>query len=85
MRLSRVIARSTSVIFLPVATRQATTPISGPEILDADGFAAFKQAEDIWDPELAGRLKRWVYEAGGLCDELYRNFPWSRSCVLNHC
>ena len=46
------------------------------EILDADGFAAFKQAEDIWDPELAGRLKRWVYEAGGLrpADELYRNF-----------
>ena len=46
------------------------------EILDADGFAAFKQVEDIWDPELAGRLKRWVYEAGGLrpADELYRNF-----------
>jgi len=46
------------------------------EILDADGFAAFKQAEDIWDPELAGRLKRWIYEAGGLkpADELYRNF-----------
>ncbi len=46
------------------------------EILDADGFAAFKQAENIWDPELAGRLKRWVYEAGGLrpADELYREF-----------
>ena len=46
------------------------------EILDADGFDGFKQAEDIWDPELAGRLKKWVYEAGGLrpADELYRNF-----------
>jgi peptidyl-dipeptidase Dcp len=46
------------------------------EILDADGFDAFKQAEDIWDPELAGRLKKWVYESGGLkpADELYRNF-----------
>ncbi len=46
------------------------------EILDADGFAAFKQAENIWDPEIAGRLKKWVYEAGGLkeADELYRNF-----------
>ncbi len=46
------------------------------EILDADGFAAFKQAEDIWDPEIAGRLKKWVYESGGLkeADELYRNF-----------
>ena len=46
------------------------------EILDADGFDAFKQAEDIWDPQLAARLQKWVYEAGGLkpADELYRNF-----------
>ena len=46
------------------------------EILDADGFDAFKQAENIWDPEIAGRLKKWVYEAGGLmeADELYRRF-----------
>ena len=46
------------------------------EILDADGFAAFKQAEDIFDPDTAARLKKWVYEAGGLreADELYRNF-----------
>ena len=46
------------------------------EILDADGFDAFKQAENIFDPEVAGRLKKWVYEAGGLreADELYRNF-----------
>ena len=46
------------------------------EILDADGFNAFKEAEDIFDPEVAGRLRKWVYEAGGLreADELYRNF-----------
>ncbi|MBT8100798.1 MAG: M3 family metallopeptidase, partial [Gammaproteobacteria bacterium] len=46
------------------------------EILDADGFNAFKEAEDIWDPETAARLKKWVYESGGLkeADELYRNF-----------
>jgi peptidyl-dipeptidase Dcp len=46
------------------------------EILDADGFDAFKQAEDIFDPEVAARLRKWVYEAGGLreADELYRNF-----------
>jgi len=46
------------------------------EILDADGFAAFKQAEDIFDPETASRLKKWIYESGGLreADELYRNF-----------
>ncbi len=46
------------------------------EILDADGFNAFVEAEDIFDQEVAGRLKRWIYEAGGLreADELYRNF-----------
>jgi len=46
------------------------------EILDADGFAAFKQAENIFDPETAARLKKWVYQSGGLleADELYRNF-----------
>lgn len=49
------------------------------EILDADGFTAFREAGDIWDPELAARLKRWVYESGGLrpADELYRNFRGS--------
>ena len=46
------------------------------EILDSDGFNAFKEAEDIFDPETAARLKKWVYESGGLreADELYRNF-----------
>ncbi|MEM6473989.1 MAG: M3 family metallopeptidase, partial [Planctomycetota bacterium] len=46
------------------------------EILDADGFNAFVEAEDIFDQEVAGRLKKWVYEAGGLqeADALYRNF-----------
>ena len=46
------------------------------EILDADGFNAFIEAEDIFDPETAGRLKKWIYEAGGLreADELYREF-----------
>lgn len=46
------------------------------EILDSDGFNAFKEAEGIFDPEVAARLKTWVYEAGGLreADELYRNF-----------
>ncbi len=49
------------------------------EILDSDGFNAFKEAEDIFDPEVAARLQKWVYEAGGLreADELYRNFRGS--------
>lgn len=49
------------------------------EILDADGFDAFKQAENLFDPETAARLKQWIYESGGLreADELYRNFRGS--------
>ena len=46
------------------------------EILDADGFTAFKDSGDIFDPELAARLKENVYQAGGSRDanELYRAF-----------
>lgn len=46
------------------------------EILDADGFTAFKESGDIFDPELAARLKENVYQAGGSkdADELYRAF-----------
>lgn len=49
------------------------------EILDADGFDAFKQTGDIFNPELAAKLKKWVFESGGLreTDELYRNFRGS--------
>lgn len=49
------------------------------EILDADGYTAFRDAGDIFDPELAARLKKWVYESGGLrpADDLYREFRGS--------
>lgn len=49
------------------------------EILDADGFQAFKEAEDIFHADTAARLKKWIYESGGLkeADELYRNFRGS--------
>lgn len=49
------------------------------EILDTDGFKAFEETGDIYDPELAAKLKKWVYESGGLreADELYRNFRGS--------
>ena len=45
-------------------------------ILDSDGFAAFKESGDIFNPELSAKLKQWVYQSGGLreTDELYRNF-----------
>jgi peptidyl-dipeptidase Dcp len=36
------------------------------EVLDADGYAAFKEAGDIFDPSTAKRLKDFVYSAGYL-------------------
>jgi peptidyl-dipeptidase Dcp len=45
------------------------------EVLEVDGFAAFTEAGNIYDPELAGRLKE-IYSAGDTRDpmELYRAF-----------
>ncbi|EWY37634.1 peptidase M3 [Skermanella stibiiresistens SB22] len=45
------------------------------EVLDADGFDAFKEAGDIFDPRLAAKLKD-IYEAGDTRDpmELYVAF-----------
>ena len=45
------------------------------EVLDADGFAAFTEAGDPFEPELAARLKA-IYSAGDTADpmELYRAF-----------
>ena len=46
------------------------------EILDADGFEAFEESGDDFDPALAARLKQFVYSAGNLRepDEAYRAF-----------
>jgi peptidyl-dipeptidase Dcp len=46
------------------------------EILDADGFTAFTETGDIYNPELAKRLQENVYQAGGIrdADVLYRQF-----------
>jgi peptidyl-dipeptidase Dcp len=38
------------------------------EALDADGFAAFEEAGDIFDPALAARLRDYVYAAGNSRD-----------------
>jgi peptidyl-dipeptidase Dcp len=45
------------------------------EVLDADGFAAFEEEGDPFDPELAARLKA-IYSAGDTEDPmaLYRAF-----------
>jgi peptidyl-dipeptidase Dcp len=46
------------------------------EVLDADGFAAFKEAGDVFDPALAARLHDYVYSSGGTRDfaAAYRAF-----------
>jgi peptidyl-dipeptidase Dcp len=46
------------------------------EVLDADGFEAFEEAGDDFDPALAERLQRFVYAAGNTRepDEAYRRF-----------
>jgi peptidyl-dipeptidase Dcp len=46
------------------------------EVLDADGFKAFKESGNIFDPGLAQRLETYVYAAGGTRDfaEAYRLF-----------
>ena len=49
------------------------------EVLDADGFEAFEEAGDIFDPQVAQRLHDFVYAAGGRRDyeEAYRRFRGS--------
>ncbi|EJF80859.1 hypothetical protein MCO_00091 [Bartonella sp. DB5-6] len=46
------------------------------EVLDADAFQAFEETGDVFNLELANRLKRFIYSAGGSCDpeELYKAF-----------
>ncbi len=46
------------------------------EVLDTDGFQAFVEAGDVFDPAVAQRLKDFVYSAGNLrpADEAYRLF-----------
>ncbi|WP_336294447.1 M3 family metallopeptidase [Bartonella sp. CB169] len=46
------------------------------EVLDADAFQAFEETNDVFNAEVADRLKRFIYSAGGSCDpeELYKAF-----------
>ncbi|HET7085909.1 MAG TPA: M3 family metallopeptidase [Rhizomicrobium sp.] len=46
------------------------------EVLDADGFKAFKEAHDPFDPATAHRLHKFIYSAGGTRDfaAAYRAF-----------
>jgi peptidyl-dipeptidase Dcp len=46
------------------------------EVLDADGFGAFTEAKDSFDPTLAKKLYEHIYSTGGTRDftEAYRSF-----------
>ena len=46
------------------------------EVLDADAFQAFEERGDVFDPDLAARLRRHIYGAGNLRDpaEAYTAF-----------
>ncbi|HET9714575.1 MAG TPA: M3 family metallopeptidase [Pseudolabrys sp.] len=46
------------------------------EVLDADAFAAFEEVGDPFHPEIAERLKKFIYSAGNLRDatEAYKAF-----------
>ncbi|WP_375627667.1 MULTISPECIES: M3 family metallopeptidase [unclassified Bartonella] len=46
------------------------------EVLDADAFQAFEETGDAFNSELADKLKRFIYSAGGSRDpeELYKAF-----------
>lgn len=46
------------------------------EVMDADAFAAFEEAGDVFDPATAERLERFILSAGGSRDpaELYTGF-----------
>ena len=46
------------------------------EVLDADGFDAFKETNDPFDPATAKRLYEFIYSSGGTRDfaEAYRLF-----------
>jgi peptidyl-dipeptidase Dcp len=46
------------------------------EVMDADAFAAFEEAGDPFDPEVAGKLERFILSAGGSEDPevLYLKF-----------
>ena len=47
------------------------------EVMDADAFAAFEEAGDPFDPEVAARLERFILSAGGSeeAEALYLQVP----------
>jgi peptidyl-dipeptidase Dcp len=46
------------------------------EVLDADGFEAFKETGDIFNQEMAEKFRKYVLTPGGIDDgmTMYKNF-----------
>ncbi len=46
------------------------------EVLDADAFKAFVESGDVYNPELAGKYRKYILSSGGTDDamELYKKF-----------
>lgn len=46
------------------------------EVLDADAFEAYKETGDIFNPEVASKLRKYVLTPGGIDDamDMYKNF-----------
>ncbi|MCB5409036.1 M3 family metallopeptidase [Pseudogemmobacter sp. CC-YST710] len=46
------------------------------EVMDADAFAAFEETGDVFDPEMARKLEKFILSAGGSeeAETLYRKF-----------
>ena len=46
------------------------------EVMDADAFSAFQETGDVFHPEMAEKLRRYIYSSGGSIDpaEAYRAF-----------
>lgn len=46
------------------------------EVLDADVYAAFRETGNVFDPDMAERVRKYVYSAGNTeaPDELFRKF-----------
>lgn len=76
MRLSCVTARHISPMSSPATATPPGTILHVVRVLDADAFSAFEETGDAFNPELAAKLKQYIYSAGGSRDpeELYKAF-----------
>jgi peptidyl-dipeptidase Dcp len=59
------------------------------QVLDTDGFGAFKDAKDPFDPKVASRLRQFIYSGGNTRDPMeayvaFRGRPPTTDALLEH-